>query len=359
MVCIVAFVVVLVLSAVSAKYRKLLGKAWGCVWRKVTFRPCDTSFRDDVKSSLLAPLAVRAPGLVKPASIAIEVIAWLMVLSLVVSLYIVGKSGLSLFVYGTCDKQDGQSCSLAAEMCSIDAGPVGFWDSVGQGDVLGAFGNEFASLGETIAAVPSRLKDWDAAEYAAADATYLGGYREGLPVALEIIDPGCRFCAQLLRNMTESGFDGAHNVTYLVYPISSDGEPRFANSPLVASYLTAIRADLASSSASAGVTADWAILEHLFSEQNADGLDWQLWMNNAAPEDARAQLHSWLADAGYDEASIERIAVLADSESTADTLARTRDVVENDIQTVAIPSLITGGRLRAGLVDVDTLRSID
>lgn len=359
MVCIVAFAVVLVLSAVSAKYRKLLGKAWGCAWRKVTFRPCDTTFRDDVKSSILAPLAVRAPALVRPASIAIEVIAWLMVLSLVVSLYIVGKSGLSLFVYGTCDKQDGQSCSLAAEMCSIDAGPAGFWESVGQGDVLGAFGNEFASLGETIAAVPSRLKDWDAAEYAAPDATYLGGYRTGLPVALEIIDPGCRFCAQLLRNMAASGFERTHNVTYLVYPISSDGEPRFANSPLVAAYLTAIRADVAASPSPAGDTADWAILEHLFTEQNADGLDWQLWMNNASPEDARAQLHDWLSDAGYDETGVERIAALAASESTAAALARTRDVVENDIRTVAIPSLITGGRLRAGLVDVDTLRSID
>jgi hypothetical protein len=38
MLCVVAFVVVLVLSAVSAKYRKLLGRAWGCAWRKITFR---------------------------------------------------------------------------------------------------------------------------------------------------------------------------------------------------------------------------------------------------------------------------------------------------------------------------------
>ncbi len=127
MVCIVAFVVVLVLSAVSAKYRRLLGRAWGCFARRVTLRPCDTSFRDDVKSSLLAPLAVRAPALVKPASIAIEVVAWVMVLSLIVSLYLLGRSGLNLFVYGTCDKQDTQSCALAAEACSIGSETPGFW----------------------------------------------------------------------------------------------------------------------------------------------------------------------------------------------------------------------------------------
>lgn len=357
MLCIVAFVVVLVLSAVSAKYRKLLGRAWGCVWRRVTFRPCDTTFRDDVKSSLLAPLAVRAPALVKPASIAIEVMAWLMVLSLVVSLYIVGRSGLNLFVYGTCDKQDAQSCSLAAEMCSIDTGPVGFWESVGAGDVLGAFGNEFASLGETIAAVPSRLKEWDASDYAAPDASYLGGYREGQPVALEILDPGCRFCAQLFRNMIESGFDRSHNVTYLVYPIVSDGTPRFANSPLVASYLAAVRAYDASSDAS--VQGDWFILEKLFTGETPSGLQWQVWMNNASAADGERQLRAWLGEAGYDEAQRAEIVRLAGSDDIAQTLARTRVTVEQDIQTRAIPSLITGGRLHSGLVDVDTLRGID
>lgn len=354
MLCIVAFAVVLVLSAVSAKYRKLLGRAWGCVWRKATFRPCDSSFRDDVKSSLLAPLAVRAPGLVRPASIAIEVVAWLMVISFVVSLYIVGRSGLNLYVYGTCDKQDGQSCSLAAEMCSIDTGPIGFWESIGQGDVIGAFGNEFASLGETIAAVPSRLRAWDATEFAAADASYLGGFTEGRPVALEILDPGCRFCAQLFRNMVESGFDRTHNVTYLVYPISSDGTPRFANSPLVATYLTAIRAFDAAEGAPLG--GDWFVLEKLFTEENADGLEWQVWMNNASAADAEAQLQAWLAEAGYDDSAVARIAELTTSDAVAATLSHTRDVVENDVQTRAIPSLITDGRLHSGLVDVATLR---
>lgn len=360
MLCVVAFVVVLVLSAVSARYRRLLGRAWGCAWRRVTFRACDTTFRDDVKSSMLAPLAVRAPRLVAPASVAIEVVAWLMVASLIVSLFILGRSGLNLFVYGTCDKQDAQSCSLAAEMCSIDAGPAGFWDSVGRGDVLGAFGDEFSSLGETIAAVPSRLRAWDAADYAAADATYLGGHEPGRPTAIEIIDPGCRFCAQLFRNMRTSGFDRTHNVTYLVYPIASETGPRFANSPLVASYLTALRAvEAPVGPPRGGEATDWVILESLFSEKNADGTSWQVWMNAATAAEARAQLHAWLADAGYDDAGIAEIAALAASPETAATLAAARTTVEDEIQTLAIPSLIAGGRLRSGLVDVDTLRGID
>lgn len=358
MLCIVAFVVILVLSAVSAKYRKLLGKAWSCVVRRVTFRACDTTFRDDVKNSLLAPLAVRAPRLVKPASIAIEVLAWLMVLSFVVSLYIVGKSGLNLYVYGTCDKQDGQSCSLAAQMCSIDAGPPGFWASIGEGDVVGAFRDEFTSLGDTISAIPSRMKDWDAAEYAPADATYLGGYTAGRPTALEVLDPGCRFCGQLFRNMAEAGFDDAHNLTYLPYPITSDLGPRFANSPLVASYLIAVRQFEAARGGSAGETGDWYILEQLFTGQNADGTLWQDWMNAAASGDARGQLQDWLADAGYTADEIAQIAAATDSDAVRDELQRIRSIVEDDIKTVAIPSLITGGRLHSGLVDVDGLRGI-
>lgn len=355
MVCVVAFFVVLVLSAVSAKYRRLLGRAWGCVWRKVTFRPCDTTFREDIKNSLLAPLAIRRPELVKPASIAIEIVAWLMVLSLIVSLYLLGRSALNLVVYGTCDKQDTQACALAAESCSIDGGGPGFWESIGTGDVLGAFGNEFASLGETIGAIPSRLKTWDAAEYTAANATYLGGYREGLPIALEVLDPGCRFCAELFRNIEESGFAQTHNVTYLAYPISSSLGSKFPNSPLVASYLAAVQAYEADQGGLHGRTGDWAILEQLFTGEAADGTSWQDWMNDADAGAARTQLQTWLTAAGYDDDTIAQIDALADSPEVAGVLAQVRMVVEADINTVAIPTLIAGGGLHNGLVDVDTL----
>jgi len=358
-VCIVAFVVVLVLSAVSAKYRKLLGRAWGCFSRRITFRACDTTFRDDIKSSMLAPLAVRAPRLVKPASIGIEVLAWVMVLSMIVSVYLLGRSGLNLFVYGTCDKEDGQSCSLAAQMCSIDGGQAGFWDTALRGDVLGAFGNEFSSLGETIAAVPSRLKTWDAAEYAPADATYLGGYDPARPVALEILDPGCRFCAELFRNMQASGFDQTHNVTYLPYPIRSEIGYKFANSPLIAAYLTAVRQFEAQSPTGLAETGDWYVLEQLFTTDADGGGTTQEWMNDASADDAAARLQAWLADAGYTPDQVAQIVALSDSPAVAAELARIRTVVEDEIDTVAIPTLIGGGRLHAGLADVDTLRGMD
>lgn len=359
MVCVVAFVVVLVASAVSAKYRRYLGTAWGCFSRRVTFRPCDTTFRDDVKSTMLAPLAVRAPALVRPASVAIEVVAWFMVLSLVVSLYLVGRSGLNLFVYGTCDKQDAQACSLAAQACAIGDDQPGFWASIGSGDVIGAFGREFASVADTVATVPSRLKTWDAADYAAPDATYIGGYVAGRPVAVEVLDPGCRYCAELFRNMQASGFDDTHNVTYLAYPIHAAFGDKFANSQLIAAYLAAVRAFEADRGGSAGETGDTRILAELFTTERPDGQPTQEWMNAATADEARAQLEQWLTDAGYTPDEVAQITRTSASPEVAAELERTRRVVEDDIRTVAIPSLIAGGRLHAGLVDVDTLRAMD
>lgn len=358
MLCIAAFIVLLVLSAVSARYRKLLGKAASCTWRRVTLRPCDTTFRDDLKNSLLAPLAVRSPRLVKPASIAIEVLAWVMVLSMIVSLYIVGRSGLNLFVYGTCDKQNAQACTLSAEVCSVGDGTTPFWDSILAGNVIGAFGDEFASLGDTFSAIPSRLRTWEGAEFASASATYLEGYREGLPVAVEVIDPGCRFCAQLFRNVEESGLAQTHNVTYLVYPIASTWGDKFEHSALIARYLTAIQLHEREASLAGESTTDWLILEQIFGGDNASRDDWQVWFNETATdEEAVAQLHTWLSDAGYDAAGIAQIDDLAGSPEVADSLAAVRQSVEDDIRTVSIPTMILDGRLRTGVVSVDDLRA--
>lgn len=355
MLCIVAFFVVLVLSAVSAKYRKLLGKAWGCTWRRVTFRPCDTTFKEDIKSTLLAPLAVKNPKLVKPASIAIEVTAWVMMITLVISLYILLKSGLNLFVYGTCDKENAAACTLTSEVCSIDSQTPGFWDSIGEGNIIGAFGNEFASLADTIATIPSRLQNWEAEDYLPADATYLGGFVAGQPVAVEILDPGCRFCASLFNNIEESGFKQSHNLSYLAYPIDTAEGPKFQNSKFTATYLQAIRVFEEQRGGSLNKTGDWYILEQIFTGENADGLGWQSWLNFAPEPEASAQIEIWLSESGYSDSEIADIDQLRGSDIVAERMEQTRRVVEDEIRTVSIPSFIADGRLHTGALSVDTL----
>ena len=129
MFCIAAFIVLLFMAAVSAKYRRYLSKAWHCTFRRVTFRPCDISFKDEVKGRLLARVAVRKPKMVKAASIGLEIAAFLVIVLTVWSLYVVVKSGLNLYVYGTCNPSNAASCSLGAEACSIEEVKPSFIDS--------------------------------------------------------------------------------------------------------------------------------------------------------------------------------------------------------------------------------------
>lgn len=355
MLCIVAFFVVLVLSAVSAKYRKILGRAWGCVWRRVTFRPCDTSFKEDVKNTMLAPLAVKHPKWVKPASIAIEVTAWVMMITLIISLYILLKSGLNLMVYGTCDKQDAASCTLTSEVCSIESQTPGFWESVGSGDIIGAFGNEFGSLADTIATIPSRMQHWEAAEFLPADATYFNGYSENKPVAVEILDPGCRFCALLFRNMEESAFKDSHNVSYIAYPILTSEGPKFKNSELTATYLQAIRVFEQQRGNSLGLTGDTFVLKQIFTGVDSNGIDWQNRLNVAEPAEVSAQIQNWLTEFGYTEADIAEVEQLLTSDAVVEQMAQSRAMVEDQIRTVSIPTLIADGKLHTGAVSVDDL----
>ncbi|WBM79031.1 hypothetical protein KIV56_10810 [Cryobacterium breve] len=233
MFCIAAFIVLLFMAAISARYRKYLAKAWNCTFRRITFRPCDTTFKQDMKDHMLAPIAARRPGLVKPASIGLEVVAVLIILTTIWSGYEVVKSGVNLYVYGTCNKQDSASCSLGAEACSIPDQTPGFGDSLAAWDVVGAFGNEFASLGETFSAIPSRMQNWDATAYLPADATYLNPYDASKKTALEVIDPGCTYCLQLFNNIEKAGFGEKQNLSYISYPIQSATGYKFKNSLLV------------------------------------------------------------------------------------------------------------------------------
>jgi hypothetical protein len=279
MFCIAAFIVLVAMSAVSARYRRYLGRAWVCVARKVTFRPCDTSFKQDVTDRLLAPIAVRSPALVRPAGIALEVIAVLIIVTTVWSGYTVVKSGLNLYVYGTCNKQDSASCSLGAEACAIPNAAPSFLESVRDLDLVGAFANEFASLGETIASVPARMQNWDATEYLPENVSYLGAFDADKPTALEVIDPGCTYCRELFRNIREAGFDETHNLAYIAYPIAGTDGYKFANSLLVTQYLEALRihppvgqtgsvdaAGVPSGAAgAASVPVDWQVLERIYT----------------------------------------------------------------------------------------------
>ena len=353
MLCIAAFIILLVIGAFSARYRKYLRKAASCTFRKVTFRACDTSFKQDLKDGMLAPLAARQPQLVRPASVLIEILAVVIVLTTVWSLYTGAKTVLNLAVYGTCDKQNSESCTLGAESCAVGDFTPTFLESLGALDVVGAFGNEFASLGETIAAVPARMRDWNAEEYLPPSATYLRPFDASQPTAIEIIDPGCRYCRQLFQNIEDAGFADAYNLTYIAFPIESADGYKFSGSLLVTQYLEALRLHPLET---ADVPVDWQILTHIYLDSNDRGASYQTEINNRTGSEVTALLTGWLVDAGMTPEQVDEIAREAASDRVAGIIADNNELVRTTIGTVKIPTMIFDGSRRDGLVSVDDLR---
>lgn len=353
MVCIAAFLVLLVLGVFSARHRRALGQAWRCVVRRVTLRPCDTSFAQDVQDRLLAPVAAWRPALVRPAARAIELGALVIVLTTVWSLYVVAKGGLNLWVYGTCDKADPQGCSLGAEACSIGDVTSSFLESLARLDLVGAIANEVADVGETVAAIPDRLRTWDAAAYLPPNVTWRSGHDPARPTALEIVDPGCSVCARLAANMLEAGFADRYDVAYLAYPIPDPIGTKFANSGLVVRYLEALRLHPLEG---AEVPVDWQVLERILTGTHATGVPWQTVMNEASRADAIAHLHAWLAEMGLDPGAIETVARTAASDEVEAIIVSNTRLVREVIGTRKIPTLIFDGGRHDGLVSVDTLR---
>ena len=353
MFCIAAFLVLLVLGAFSARYRGYLRRAWSCTLRRVTLRPCDTSFSQDIKDHLLAPVAAWRPGLVRPAAIAIEVAALLIIVTTILSAYVVAKGALNLWVYGTCDKANAQGCALGAQACSIGALEPTFLDKVVALDFVDAIGGEVADVAETIGAIPDRLRTWDAAAYLPPNVTWRTGFDPARPTALEIVDPGCSVCAKLAANIREAGFADRYNLAYIAYPIPDLDGTKFPNSGMVVRYLEALRLHPV---AGAEVPLDWQLLERILSGTDPSGEAWQTVVNRATPEEAAALLQGWLREFGLDGAAIETIAAEADSERVASIIEANQVVVRETIGTRKIPTVIFDGSRHDGLVDVDKLR---
>lgn len=349
MVCVAAFIILVVLSIFSAKYRKPLKKAWGCVGKKVTLQKCETNFKDDVKNTMLAKVIVKKPQLVKPLGIAIEVAAVLIVILTVWSLLTVVKSGLALYVYGTCSVSNPSSCSLdASESCSIDGKQLGFFESIGKFKLHEYVGNWFNEFGEVIMAVPARLKQWEASEYISSDANYYR-YTEGNPIALDILDPGCNVCKKSYAKQLESGFFDKYNVALLAYPIGDDdGGYKFKNSLLLTRYIEAVRDFKLESE----LAPEWLIINKLFTEYNEKGVEYQEAFNASySAEQAEELLQVWLGEFGYSDEAIEKIAKYAKSDEVRERIERNKDIVENQVKTKKIPTMIYDGKRHSGMFE--------
>ncbi|MBQ8991992.1 hypothetical protein IJ103_03390 [Candidatus Saccharibacteria bacterium] len=356
MVCIAAFIILIIVGVFVAflsifkrdlgrKYLKVLKKSWHCFTRHITFRKCDTSFQDDVKTALLKKVVLKKPEAVKPLSIMIEIASVLIVLVTAWSLIEGVKAGLAIWTLGTCNVSHPASCALGAESCSIDEEDL----------------NWFSEWGEIFAAIPDRLKTWNAEDYLVTpvesiNELALSDYElEGTPSALDIMDPGCTVCLSSFRNqLKDTEFLKNHIVYIMLYVIENpDGTPKFKNSDLLTNYYYALL--LKDAEAGKGDDSTYAdlslkLLNRLYTESSPSHQNWQYLFNNEYDAaTAEATLKSWLKEWGLKDAQIKSVAEKATSDDVKAHIAKIRTMIEEQIKPKGIPTLIYDGKKHLGL----------
>ncbi len=355
MFCIAAFIVFCILGIFSASYRELAKKAWYCVLRRVTLKPCDIGFDEEIKSKLLAKILPKAPWLAKFVMRWGNWIAGIFVFLSIWSLWIVLNSGLNLFVYDTCYPQNAESCSLSGEACGVAQNQLTLGQAWQEGKMLTWVTSPVTDFATTISRVPDRLKKWEARDYTTMDSSYYYKFDESKPVALVIIDPGCIYCRKMFGNEKTADLMNTHNLTYLPYPIpKGNGEYKFVNSVLITQYLEALkRFPLAN----AKTPADWQLLEKIWTEQAPDGMDWQVKFDQFFDAStAEHKLQEMLVTLGYSGTDIEKIKNMAHSSTISEQMLANKTMVEDKIRTIKIPTILLNGRRFDRVVGPDQLK---
>lgn len=357
MFCIAAFIIFIILGIFSARYRKLAGKAWSCVIKKVTLKPCEIGFKEEAKNALIGKLIITHPRLAKFLDRWIELFATIFVVLSIWSLLVVFQAGLNLLVYDTCYPKNVESCSLGGEACGISAGGQSFWSALKKAELLTWMKDETLFLADTVSRVPDRFKTWVPEEYLSGTESYFYPYDSEKKVALEIIDPGCKYCAKLWDNIKSVGFEKKYNLTYIPYAIpdsKAQSGYKFPNSPLVISYLEATKVLPKSENA---VPADWRILDKLFSGKDSDGVSFQKKFNLVySKAEAESVLQKWLGEIGYDSEEIQKLQLLSRSEKVKERVKKQIKTVEENIRTLKIPTIIFDGRRYDRVVGPEKLK---
>lgn len=350
MVCIAAFIILALVGVfvagisifkpkVGKAYLKAMKKAWGCLWKKVRLQKCETGFKEDVKNTLLSRVIIRHPKWVRPLSILIEILSVMIVLVVVWALLTAIKSLLALWALGSCNVTKPSSCSLGAEICSIDQSEPS--------NVFEATGRWFTEWGDIFEAIPDKFRSYNAEDY---DFNYISanpGVGADKPLAVDIFDPGCSVCMISYRNQKEAGFFDDYNVHLVPFAIQDANDSyKFKNSEVIVRYMLAaeqIRSGLA-------VT----LLDHIFTEKNSEGISYQSKFNeDYTREQAVAKLESWLLDAGIDESGVSDIRKIANYPETTTKMAENREIIEKQLNVRGIPTIIYNGAKHTGLWEAE------
>lgn len=345
MVCVAAFIILALIGVfvaivsifkpkVGKAYWKMFKKAWGCLWKKVRLQKCETGFKEDVKNTLLSRVIIKHPKWVKPLSAIVEILSVIIVIIAAWAILTAIKSVLALWVLGTCNVTKPASCSLGAEVCSIDeAEPA---------NVFEATGRWFTEWGEIFEAIPDKFRSYKAEDY---NFNYIiaNPNTSDKPIAVDILDPGCSVCLKSYLNQKKSGFFDNYEVRVVPFAIQDpDHNYKFKNSEIVVRYMFAVE------QLKSGLAIK--ILEHIFEDKDDDDLSYQTLFNeDFSREMAQKQIELWLSEEGLDESAIKEVRKIVDYPEITDKTNENRDIVENQLKVKGIPTMIYDGAKHTGL----------
>ncbi len=103
MFCIIAFVVLSILGIFSASNRQLAREAFDCVFRRVTFRPCNTGFDEKMKAKILGLVIIRSEGGARFLNKYFEGIAWVFFVLLAASSFMAVRGVYLFYTTGNCN----------------------------------------------------------------------------------------------------------------------------------------------------------------------------------------------------------------------------------------------------------------
>jgi len=103
MFCFIALIIFGVLGIFSAANRHFAREAASCVFRHITLRPCNTTFRDRAKGKILNWLLNRSPFAAKIFNKYFEALSWVLFILMAGSFGYTVYGGYNFYMYGSCN----------------------------------------------------------------------------------------------------------------------------------------------------------------------------------------------------------------------------------------------------------------
>ena len=103
MLCIIAFFVFAFMSIFSAKYSPLAKEAFGCVFKTLTLKPCDTGMDDHLKAEVVSGILKISPLAARTVNQHFTTISWIFVLLTISSSVYMAYGLYNFYYYGNCD----------------------------------------------------------------------------------------------------------------------------------------------------------------------------------------------------------------------------------------------------------------